>query len=55
MQLYPVKVLMIMVIYSNIGGALTPIGDPPNVIITTNPSVIRSVCTISLSKFFRLD
>ncbi|XP_044738075.1 P protein [Chrysoperla carnea] len=42
MQLYPVKVLMIMVIYSNIGGALTPIGDPPNVIITTNPSVIRS-------------
>lgn len=29
MELNPVPILMSMVIYSNIGGALTPVGDPP--------------------------
>ncbi|XP_016997003.3 P protein [Drosophila takahashii] len=33
-------VLIIVVMYSNIGGTLTPVGDPPNVIIATNPEVI---------------
>ncbi|XP_034126355.1 P protein isoform X1 [Drosophila guanche] len=36
MCLNPVPILMCMVIYSNIGGALTPVGDPPNVIIASN-------------------
>lgn len=35
-NLNPVPVLMSMVIYSNIGAALTPVGDPPNVLIMTN-------------------
>ncbi|KAJ6636603.1 P protein, partial [Pseudolycoriella hygida] len=42
MGLNPVPILMTMVIYSNVGGALTPVGDPPNVIITSNPFVIES-------------
>ncbi|KAH8364075.1 hypothetical protein KR084_002236 [Drosophila pseudotakahashii] len=33
-------VLIVVVMYSNIGGTLTPVGDPPNVIIATNPEVI---------------
>nr|XP_036672275.1 P protein [Drosophila suzukii] len=33
-------VLIVVVMYSNIGGTLTPVGDPPNVIIATNPVVI---------------
>lgn len=39
MELDPKHVLIILVIYSNIGGAATPVGDPPNVIIISNPSV----------------
>lgn len=39
----PVPVLICMMIYSNIGGAITPIGDPPNVIIANNPAIIKSV------------
>ncbi|XP_065361167.1 P protein-like [Calliphora vicina] len=35
-NLNPVPVLMSMVIYSNVGAALTPVGDPPNIIIMTN-------------------
>ncbi|KAG5674879.1 hypothetical protein PVAND_004824 [Polypedilum vanderplanki] len=35
MELNPVPILMSMVIYSNIGGALTPVGDPPNVMLQT--------------------
>ncbi|KAJ8688448.1 hypothetical protein QAD02_024243 [Eretmocerus hayati] len=42
MQLNPVPVLTSMVIFSNIGGAATPIGDPPNVIIASNRDVIRA-------------
>ncbi|XP_043648737.1 P protein [Drosophila teissieri] len=33
-------VLMAVVMYSNIGGTLTPVGDPPNVIIATNTEVV---------------
>lgn len=39
MELNPVPILMSMVIYSNIGGALTPVGDPPNVIIASNSHI----------------
>uniref|UniRef100_A0A1B6C5S4 Citrate transporter-like domain-containing protein n=1 Tax=Clastoptera arizonana TaxID=38151 RepID=A0A1B6C5S4_9HEMI len=39
MKLNPVPILMAMIMYSNIGGAVTPIGDPPNVIIATNPTI----------------
>ncbi|KAK0181182.1 hypothetical protein PV327_003487 [Microctonus hyperodae] len=45
MELNPVPILTAMLIYSNIGGALTPVGDPPNVIITTNQDVINAGIT----------
>ncbi|KAM7355571.1 P protein-like [Cochliomyia hominivorax] len=41
-NLNPVPVLMSMVIYSNVGAALTPVGDPPNVIIMNNHYVESS-------------
>lgn len=43
MSLNPVPILMCMVIYSNIGGALTPVGDPPNVIIASNSFISNNV------------
>ncbi|XP_055599253.1 P protein-like [Uranotaenia lowii] len=42
MELNPVPVLMSMVIYSNIGGTLTPVGDPPNVIIASNSYISKN-------------
>ncbi|KAM7353321.1 OCA2 melanosomal transmembrane protein hoepel1 isoform 2-T2 [Cochliomyia hominivorax] len=42
MSLNPVPILMCMVIYSNIGGALTPVGDPPNVIIASNSFISKN-------------
>ncbi|XP_011499629.1 PREDICTED: P protein [Ceratosolen solmsi marchali] len=42
MQLNPVPVLTAMVIFSNIGGAMTPVGDPPNVIIASNRDVVNA-------------
>nr|XP_034827678.1 P protein [Maniola hyperantus] len=42
MQLNPIPVLMSMVIFSNVGGAATPVGDPPNVIIASHPSVLKA-------------
>ncbi|OXU23779.1 hypothetical protein TSAR_010202 [Trichomalopsis sarcophagae] len=42
MQLNPVPVLTAMVIFSNIGGATTPVGDPPNVIIASNRVVVNA-------------
>lgn len=45
MQLNPVPILMSMIIFSNIGGALTPVGDPPNVIIASNSYIVKNVCT----------
>jgi len=43
MQMNPVPTLMCIIFYANLGGALTLIGDPPNVIIGTNKDVIASV------------
>ncbi|XP_018563114.1 P protein [Anoplophora glabripennis] len=42
MKLNPRQILMYTLIFANIGGAITPIGDPPNVIIANNPAVIKS-------------
>ncbi|XP_045466865.1 P protein-like [Harmonia axyridis] len=42
MKLNPVPVLMCTVMFSNIGGAITPLGDPPNVIIASNPDVLKA-------------
>ncbi|KAJ0182972.1 hypothetical protein K1T71_000948 [Dendrolimus kikuchii] len=42
MELDPIPVLMSMVLYSNIGGTATPVGDPPNVIIASNKAVIEA-------------
>jgi len=46
MQLNPVPILTAMVVYSNIGGAMTPIGDPPNVIIASNRDIRNAVSAI---------
>lgn len=58
MELNPVPILTAMVVYSNIGGAMTPVGDPPNVIIASNRDVKNAVsvcCDIALvNKFFSL-
>lgn len=43
MGLNPVPVLMAMIIYSNVGGATTPVGDPPNVIIASNHKISKGV------------
>lgn len=52
MDLNPIPVLMSMVLYSNIGGTATPVGDPPNVIIASNKEVIQAVsinsCLVAL-------
>ncbi|XP_067645209.1 P protein-like [Eurosta solidaginis] len=41
MQADPVLVLMFLVIYANVGAASTPVGDPPNIIITTNSFISK--------------
>ena len=43
MELNPVPILTAMVVYSNIGGTITPVGDPPNVIIASNREVQKAV------------
>ncbi|KAF9794624.1 hypothetical protein SFRURICE_014171 [Spodoptera frugiperda] len=42
MDLDPIPVLMSMVLFCNIGGTATPVGDPPNVIIASNKAVVQS-------------
>ncbi|KAL4711238.1 hypothetical protein ACJJTC_019079 [Scirpophaga incertulas] len=42
MDLNPVPILVSMVLFSNIGGTATPVGDPPNVIIASNKGVIQN-------------
>lgn len=36
MDLNPVPILMAIVVHANIGGMTTPVGDPPNILITSN-------------------
>ncbi|XP_025406377.1 P protein-like [Sipha flava] len=47
MQMNPVPTLMCIIFYANLGGALTLIGDPPNVIIGTNKDVVASGITFT--------
>ncbi|CAH0602029.1 unnamed protein product [Chrysodeixis includens] len=42
MDLNPVPVLISMVLFCNLGGTATPVGDPPNVIIASNKQVVQS-------------
>ena len=41
----PVQVLIVTVVFSNIGGAATAIGDPPNVLIASDPGLIEGGIT----------
>jgi P protein len=41
----PIPILMAIVIHANIGGTATPVGDPPNVIITSNSYILNSHVT----------
>lgn len=43
MSIDPKNILIILVMFSNIGGTATAIGDPPNVLIVANPSIARQV------------
>ena len=43
MDLNPVPILMAIVVHANIGGTTTPVGDPPNIIITSNPTILENV------------
>ncbi|XP_059611136.1 P protein-like [Phlebotomus argentipes] len=45
MRLKAAPVLMAIVIHANIGGTVTPVGDPPNVIITSNHFIATSGVT----------
>ncbi|XP_043643654.1 P protein [Drosophila teissieri] len=40
MSLRTSYVLVVMAIFADIGGALTPLGNPPNAIVTTNPVAV---------------
>nr|XP_031532036.1 P protein-like [Vicugna pacos] len=46
LNLDPRQVLIAEVIFTNIGGAATAIGDPPNVIIVSNQELRKMVCII---------
>lgn len=45
-ELQPIPVLMGIIVHANIGGLLTPIGDPPNIIVTSNTYIAKHVCTL---------
>lgn len=55
MELNPVPILTAMVVYSNIGGAMTPVGDPPNVIIASNKDVKNAVSVCYTWEYIFLD
>jgi len=50
LNLDPRHVLIAEVIFTNIGGAATAVGDPPNVIIVSNQDLRKKVCN-----YFSLD
>lgn len=43
LNLNPTYILIAEVIFSNIGGTATAIGDPPNVILATNPDLCKHI------------
>ena len=47
----PVRVLIANVIFSNIGGTATAIGDPPNVLIASSPSIQVTVSMKRMEAF----
>ena len=47
LNLDPRQVLIAEVIFTNIGGAATAIGDPPNVLIVSNKYRTQLTCTFS--------
>lgn len=49
LNLDPRHVLIAEVIFTNIGGAATAVGDPPNVIIVSNQELRREVGTFTLA------
>lgn len=42
MNIDPKHMLIAMVVFSNIGGAATPVGDPPNVIIISHKKIVQA-------------
>ena len=49
LEIDPKYVLIAEVMFSNIGGTATAIGDPPNVIIVSNKGIQKAVSLIALS------
>lgn len=47
MHLNPKPILIAVVLYTNIGGTMTPVGGPPNIMITSNPVVAQKVIICS--------
>ncbi|XP_057670162.1 P protein-like isoform X2 [Diorhabda carinulata] len=45
MKINPIQILIYTVLSANIGGAITPIGDPPNVLIASYPDVVKAGVT----------
>lgn len=43
-QLNPIQVLTVILIFCNIGGIATPVGDPPNLMIISNSYIGANVC-----------
>lgn len=41
MDMNPVPVLMAITVHANIGGTMTPVGDPQNIIITSNQYILK--------------
>lgn len=54
LNLDPRQVLIAEVIFTNIGGAATAIGDPPNVIIVSNQELRKMVC-ITIIRLFSIN
>jgi len=53
LNLDPRQVLIAEVIFTNIGGAATAIGDPPNVIIVSNQELRKMVSNSTVGVAFR--
>lgn len=43
----PVPILMAITVHANIGGTTTPVGDPPNIIITSNQYILKHVSGVA--------
>lgn len=43
MHLNPIPVIMAIILHSNIGGIITPIGDPVSIVITSHQYIAKHV------------